>query len=335
MSQKYAQLLELANEVERFPLGNCGPSDDPDMQMAYLYGFRDLAKRFVAVANRFGDSTLSDLLSGANTSPEVITEAYVLRADLFCAIDYLKSTSGRSQASPSLGMKKIQRQEVIKQIANVLRATMKTTDINVFLGGFGVEHESLDIVPSKSLYVQNLLSRVSDPIVIDIAREIDVPVPNTTFSTTVGLDQYLKSDGYQAASHDFDRALGYVDSDPEQALGSASSTLESICKSILGGLQEQYPKDESLQPLLKAVFDKMSLSPEGHADNDIKRVLGGLMNSAIGVGVLRTKYSAFHGKSGEQKRKRLTGRHARLAVNSCATVGLFLIETYKERFQAS
>jgi hypothetical protein len=93
------------------------------------------------------------------------------------------------------------------------------------------------------------------------------------------------------------------------------------------------PKDQTLRSLVKSVADQLQLSPDGHADADIKQLLGGLANAAAGIAVLRTKYSTFHGKSPSQRR--LVGRHARLAVNSAAAVGLFLIETYVARFSGT
>lgn len=217
-------------------------------------------------------------------------------------------------------------------IALKLQADFNTSGINIFLGGFGIEHEMVNIVPSKRVYVEELLKDAPDSIVLEIAQELELELPNKSVESNKELKSYLSNGGFQAAIHDFDRALSYVATDPEQALGSASSTLESICKAILDRLNVTHPSDEGLQSLLKVVFEKMNLSPEGHADPDIKRVLGGLLNAAVGIGVLRTKYSGFHGKSMEQKRKRLTERHARLSVNSASAVGLFLIETYIEMY---
>lgn len=229
-------------------------------------------------------------------------------------------------------MKKIERYNLVCNIALKLQADFNTSGINIFLGSFGIEHDMVSIVPSKRKYVEDLLSDAPDSLIIEIGKELDIEVPSSSIESNRELKSYLNQGGYQAAVHDFERALEYVSSDPEQALGSASSTLESICKAILDRLNTPHPKDESLQPLLKVVFEKMNLSPEGHADPDIKRVLGGLLNTAVGIGILRTKYSGFHGKSVEQKRKRLTDRHARLSVNSASTVGLFLIETYNEMY---
>ena len=229
-------------------------------------------------------------------------------------------------------MRKIDRYNLVCAIALKLQAGFNTSGINVFLGGFGIEHEMVNIVPSKRAYAEELLKDVSDAVVLEIAQELGLELPNKSIESNKELKNYLANGGFQTAIHDFDRASSYISSDPEQALGSASSTLESICKAILDRLNVVHPSDEGLQSLLKVVFEKMNLSPEGHADPDIKRVLGGLLNAAVGIGVLRTKYSSFHGKSMEQKRKRLTERHARLSVNSASAVGLFLIETYAEMY---
>ena len=57
MTAALSLAIELADEIERFPLGECGPSDDPDKQYAYVAGFRDIAKRFVAAVKRMAIPT--------------------------------------------------------------------------------------------------------------------------------------------------------------------------------------------------------------------------------------------------------------------------------------
>lgn len=81
--------LELADEILEFPLGECGPSDDPDKQYAYTASFRDMSKRFVGAVKRIGDPDLLNMVADLNTSPEYITEAHELRADLSVVIDSL------------------------------------------------------------------------------------------------------------------------------------------------------------------------------------------------------------------------------------------------------
>ncbi len=125
---------------------------------------------------------------------------------------------------------------------------------------------------------------------------------------------------------DFERALSSIESDPEGAITSACSTLESVTKSILDGLGKPYPKDQSIQPLVSATLRELTLAPDQYSEAEIKRILGGLVNIPAGIGVLRTKYGDAHGRGTQFVQ--LLPRHARLAVNAASTIGLFLLETY-------
>ena len=232
--------------------------------------------------------------------------------------------------STSNTMRKIDRFNLIDRIARHLQATMTTTDINVYLGGFGIDNDGTTMAQSKWVYAKELLTNVDDRTVIQIAVDLGLELPSAEFSGSIQLQNLLNGTAYTHAQTDFRQALQDVDIRPENAIGLASTTLESICKAILDSFGETYPKDESLQSLQKAVFNKLQLSPEGQADADIKRILGGLINVGAGIATLRTKYSSFHGKG--QKQYRLGKRHARLAVNALTTTGLFLLETYQERF---
>lgn len=227
-------------------------------------------------------------------------------------------------------MRKIDRLDLIDKIGRHLQEIMTTTDINVYLGGFGIDNDGTTMAESKWVYTKTLLSHVNDQKIIKIALDLGIEIPSVASSGAIYLQNLLNGTAYSYAHTDFKQALQDVDLRPENAIGLASTTLESICKAILDSFDENYPKDESLQSLQKAVFNKMELSPDGRADSDIKRVLGGLINVGAGIATLRTKYSSFHGKG--KKQYRLGKRHAKLAVNALTTTGLFLLETYQERF---
>ena len=93
MTAALSLATQLADEIDQFPLGKCGPSDDPDMQYAYVAGFRDIVKRFVAAVKRIGDPDLSSLVADLNTSPEWISDAHDLRAELYVVIDVLNEVA--------------------------------------------------------------------------------------------------------------------------------------------------------------------------------------------------------------------------------------------------
>jgi len=86
--------LKLSDEITNFPLGNCGPSDDPDKQYAYTCSFRDLAIRFVSAIKRIGDPDLSEQVSSLDLNiSNFISEAHLLKAELQTIIDSLNEIS--------------------------------------------------------------------------------------------------------------------------------------------------------------------------------------------------------------------------------------------------
>ena len=228
-------------------------------------------------------------------------------------------------------MKPKDRMDLIIQIGRELQAEMTTTDINTYLCDFGIKTLDITMASSKWVYVKQLLSDVDDSVIIKVAMDLGLDIPSQPLaSSTDDFRKILQQHSIEACIEDFDRAISNLESDPANAVGMASTTLETMCKAILDTMGESYPKDESLTSLYKEVQSIMNLSPEGYADPQLKRILGGLTNTAAGLATLRTKFSTFHGRGSKQYR--LGKRHARLAINSMATVGLFLLETFDEKY---
>lgn len=91
---------KLADDIEQFPLGKCGPSDDPDMQYAYTTGFLDIARRFVGAIKRIGDPDLSEMVSSLDLDISYhVAEAHDLRRELYVVIDALKEVSANPEYS--------------------------------------------------------------------------------------------------------------------------------------------------------------------------------------------------------------------------------------------
>ncbi len=90
MSGAIKRAIELGESIERFPLGDCSPSDDPDKQTAYIYAFLDLARPFASAIKRIGDPELSDQLREIEVDIEFLTDAYSLKAQLQGVIDCLR-----------------------------------------------------------------------------------------------------------------------------------------------------------------------------------------------------------------------------------------------------
>jgi hypothetical protein len=119
-----------------------------------------------------------------------------------------------------------------------------------------------------------------------------------------------------------------VITDPDGALTSARTLLETVCIHILENKTGDYPKDGDLQKLYKATAKVLRLSPEQQTEQMFKAVLSGCTAVANGLAGLRNEFGDSHGKGVHDPQ--VLSRHARLAVNAAGTVALFLVESYLE-----
>jgi hypothetical protein len=132
---------------------------------------------------------------------------------------------------------------------------------------------------------------------------------------------------------DFERALTEAERDPADAITSACSTVESVCKCILDELGKPYPTSKDIKGLVTEVAKHLNLSP-GRVDlpkeweQDIRQVLSGLFSVVGGIGALRTHAGDAHGKG--KNTVPVDPRIARLAIHAASTVSLFYIETWQK-----
>lgn len=142
---------------------------------------------------------------------------------------------------------------------------------------------------------------------------------------------------FDTVNRDLERALASAENDPEDAVTSACSVVESVCRSVLIELGLPLPAKKDVQGLYQAVREPLGLTPDktGVADdiaNDVRTILGGLNSVVNGVGGLRTHGGDAHGR--ERGYRRVDPRIARLAIHSASTVSLFLVETWQKKFPA-
>jgi hypothetical protein len=140
---------------------------------------------------------------------------------------------------------------------------------------------------------------------------------------------------FDTVSRDLNRALESAQRDPESAVTSACSTVESVCRSILIELSDELPAKKDIKGLFNAVKKPLGLSPDRtdidpQIADDVRKILGGLATVIEGIGALRTHGGDAHGR--ERGYARMDARIASLALNSASTVSLFLIETWQRKF---
>lgn len=124
------------------------------------------------------------------------------------------------------------------------------------------------------------------------------------------------------------KALERKQLEPEGAITSARTLIESILKHILDEQEINYNDGAELPDLYKDVAKSLNLAPEQHQEQIFKQILGGSSGIISGLGALRNKLGDAHGKSKNSVKP--SERHSELAVNLAGAMAIFLFKTYIE-----
>lgn len=127
----------------------------------------------------------------------------------------------------------------------------------------------------------------------------------------------------------WEKALERKEIDPEGAITSARTLIESVLKYILDEQSITYNEGADLPVLYKEVAKSLNLAPELHNEGIFKQILGGVSSVVTGLGALRNKLGDAHGKSKTNVKPSV--RHSELAVNLAGSMAVFLFKSYKEK----
>ena len=141
--------------------------------------------------------------------------------------------------------------------------------------------------------------------------------------------EVLKSFDSDGVHFVWNKALERRHSDPEGAITSARTLLETVCKRVLDESGESYDDKDDLPALYRAAAMTLNIAPSQHTEEAFKRILGGATNVVEGLGSLRNKIGDAHGQG--KAAVRPMARHAHLAVNLAGAMATFLVETWQER----
>ena len=143
------------------------------------------------------------------------------------------------------------------------------------------------------------------------------------------LAELIKGRDIPSIDAEFTRALANVNSEPREAVSAACNILESIFKTYITDENLEMPQKQDLQNVWKVVRSDLGFEPGLLQDDDLKRILSGVLSVVDGIGAFRTHASSAHGEG--RKVYKLKPRHARLAIHSAHTIALFVLETWDER----
>lgn len=143
------------------------------------------------------------------------------------------------------------------------------------------------------------------------------------------LSELIKGRDTPSIEAEFNRALDNVNSEPREAVSAACNILESIFKVYIADENLPQPQKQDLQNVWKVVRSDLGFDTKLVQDDDLKRVLSGILSIVDGIGAFRTHASSAHGEG--RKTYKLKPRHARLAIHSAHTLALFVLETWDEK----
>ena len=129
------------------------------------------------------------------------------------------------------------------------------------------------------------------------------------------------------------KSLDRRSSDPEGAITSARTLIETVCKHILDDMGVKYDDTVDLPKLYKKTADILNLAPSQHTAEVFKQILGGCTAIIEGLGTLRNRLSDAHGKG--KMGVKPAPRHAELAVNLSGALASYLLATWEARKETS
>lgn len=144
------------------------------------------------------------------------------------------------------------------------------------------------------------------------------------------LEQHIRDRDIQSIDVEFERALKNIEANPREAVSAASNILESLFKVYIEEEEElDLPDKQDLKSVWLVVRKHLGWEPQQLEDQDLQKVLTGLISIVDGISSLRTHASSAHGAG--KKPYKLEPRHARLSVHAAHTTALFVLETWKKK----
>lgn len=180
-------------------------------------------------------------------------------------------------------------------------------------------------LPTQNNHWERRRQHVRDgltPLLDHLEQRNTAPVDNVASDVLKSFDP----DGIHLV---WNKALERRHTDPEGAITSARTLLETVCKHVLDETGTPYNDKDDLPALYKAVAMALNIAPSQHTEEAFKRILGGATSVVEGLGSLRNRIGDAHGQG--KAAVRPAPRHAQLAVNLAGAMATFIVETWLER----
>lgn len=174
------------------------------------------------------------------------------------------------------------------------------------------------------------LHSMDGELLLKIAIDLGLETPDFIPSIPTFKNE-LKSN-YETASQTFEKAYISVESDPDLAVALAYSALESISKEILNDnrVTISYDRKLTLPKLITTICKSFKLIDE-NIPVELKTIGSSLINIAKAIEDIRSDKTKAHGQTDNDYYIQ-DSLYSKFIINSVASVGLFLLNFYKEKY---
>ena len=183
----------------------------------------------------------------------------------------------------------------------------------------------------KQIDLRKTLHQIDGETLLKMAIDLGIATPD--FIPSIPMFKNELKSSFETAAQTFEKAYNNVEKDPNLAVGLANSALESIIKSILNDkrIPIKYKKGDTLSKLIEYICKAFHINYDASCPNEIKTISSSLINCCKAIEDMRSTKTEVHGKTSEDVIIS-DPLCAYFIVNAVATVGLFLLNYYKERY---
>lgn len=196
----------------------------------------------------------------------------------------------------------------------------------------GVNFEIIYKNKEKSeINLTKTLHNMDDDLLFKVAVDMGVQTPNIIYAVPHIIS--LAATDYKDVHLVLENAFKKVYEDPSHAVALANSALETIIKRILSEISPEFNKNETLYKLAQAIVQKFNLLDRKIPE--IRNLGSGLLKISQAIEDIRSKYTKeCHGKLSKDYIID-DPLYSHLIINSVATVGLFLLNIYEQKYKSS
>jgi hypothetical protein len=153
----------------------------------------------------------------------------------------------------------------------------------------------------------------------------------TTISGVNQLEESISALSWEYVERQINRMRTSIEKDPELSIGTAKELVESICKTILAQGGNPPKGKDDLPKLIQNTLRQLGIldthrKDDAKTQDTVRKLLASLSTLVQSAAELRNLHGTGHGK--DARTALSSSKYATLAVNSAATIAMFLLQAY-------